>query len=57
MRNTKPHKNSRYLNSEPSCEITLGDTNLQSCVFWEENQYEYKKAACFLQCILCLREL
>lgn len=33
IRNMKLHKNSRYLNDEPSCEITLGDTNLWSCIF------------------------
>lgn len=40
MRNMKPHKNSHYLNGEPSCEITLGDTNLKAVVFSWENQYE-----------------
>lgn len=54
----KPRRNSRYLSNRPSCEIILGNTNLRSCIFWGENQYECNKnLVCFLQCMLYPYEL
>lgn len=54
----KPHKSSHYVDAEPSCEITVADTNLRSCIFWGENQYEWHESSTYiLQGLLYLREL
>lgn len=56
MRNMKLHKNSHYLNGEPSCEITLGDTNLHSCIFWVKINMNVTRTQCasYGACCICM---